>query len=42
MRGGYVLHIGVVEGSFKVGDKVNQQIDEVNGVCCGVAGCVVV
>jgi alanyl-tRNA synthetase len=28
VRGGYVLHIGVVEGSFKVGDKVNQQIDE--------------
>ena len=30
MRGGYVLHIGVVEGCFQVGDKVHQQIDGVS------------
>ena len=31
MRGGYVLHVGVVEGTLKVGDSVNCTID---GVSC--------
>lgn len=28
VRGGYVLHIGVIEGTLKVGDVVKQSIDE--------------
>ncbi|XP_060596346.1 alanine--tRNA ligase, cytoplasmic-like [Ruditapes philippinarum] len=28
VRGGYVLHIGVIEGTLKVGDTVKQSIDE--------------
>lgn len=28
-RGGYILHIGVVEGHLRVGDKVNSQMDVV-------------
>uniref|UniRef100_A0A0B7ARJ2 Alanine--tRNA ligase n=1 Tax=Arion vulgaris TaxID=1028688 RepID=A0A0B7ARJ2_9EUPU len=28
VRGGYVLHIGIVEGTFKVGDTVKLSIDE--------------
>ena len=30
VRGGYVLHIGSVEGSLKVGDKVTMNIDGVS------------
>lgn len=30
VRGGYVLHIGSIEGSLKVGDKVNMTIDGVS------------
>ena len=30
VRGGYVLHIGSVEGTLMVGDKVKLQIDEVS------------
>lgn len=26
VRGGYVLHVGRIEGSLKVGDLVNQQV----------------
>ena len=31
VRGGYVLHVGTVEGTLKVGDKLVLTID---GVCC--------
>ena len=30
VRGGYILHIGSVEGSIKVGDKVRCQVDHVS------------
>ena len=30
VRGGYVLHVGVIEGTLKVGDTVRQSMDEVN------------
>ena len=30
VRGGYVLHVGSIEGSLKVGDKVNMTIDGVS------------
>ena len=29
VRGGYVLHIGTVEGTFRVGDTVKCLVDEV-------------
>ena len=29
VRGGYILHIGSVEGTLKVGDKVKCQVDQV-------------
>ena len=32
VRGGYVLHIGVIEGTLKVGDTLKLNIDEVSGV----------
>lgn len=32
VRGGYVLHIGVIEGRLRVGDTVRQAIDEVRRV----------
>ncbi|XP_055376341.1 alanine--tRNA ligase, cytoplasmic [Condylostylus longicornis] len=28
-RGGYILHIGVVEGTLRIGDEVNMQIDQI-------------
>ena len=30
VRGGYVLHIGVIEGTLRVGDTVKLSIDEVS------------
>ena len=30
VRGGYVLHIGVIEGTLKVGDTMKALIDEVS------------
>ncbi len=30
MRGGYILHVGVVEGMLKVGDPVKCTIDAVS------------
>lgn len=37
VRGGYVLHIGTLYGSLKVGDQVHLSIDEVrHGVTCGL------
>ena len=30
VRGGFVLHVGSIEGSLKVGDKVNCTIDGVS------------
>ena len=30
VRGGYVLHVGSVEGVIRVGDKLKLFIDEVN------------
>ena len=32
VRGGYVLHVGAIEGSLKVGDKVTCTIDGVSTV----------
>ena len=32
VRGGYVLHVGVVEGTLRVGDKLCLQVDGVSGV----------
>ena len=29
VRGGYVLHMGTIEGELRVGDEVTSQIDEV-------------
>ena len=29
VRGGYVLHSGIVEGTIKIGDKLSLHIDEV-------------
>ena len=29
MRGGYVVVVGNAEGTFRVGDEVNQVVDEV-------------
>lgn len=29
VRGGYILHVGCVDGQLKVGDKVKCQVDEV-------------
>ena len=36
VRGGYVLHIGAVEGNLKVGDKVICTIDGVSSCHCVV------
>ena len=38
VRGGYVLHIGSVEGTIEVGDTVTMTIDEVSviNVCLGM------
>ena len=30
VRGGYILHIGAVEGTLSVGDKVKCQVDHVS------------
>lgn len=30
VRGGYVLHVGVIEGSLRVGDTLRLQVDEVS------------
>ena len=30
VRGGYVLHIGVIEGTLRVGDTLKLSIDEVS------------
>ena len=34
VRGGFVLHIGAIEGSLKVGDKVTCTIDGVSTYGC--------
>ena len=31
VRGGYVLHVGTVYGTLKVGDTITMHIDEVRG-----------
>lgn len=30
VRGGYVLHIGIIEGTLRVGDVMNLSVDEVS------------
>ena len=42
VHGGYVLHVGVVEGTLSVGDKLSLLVDGVSGGgaggCSGVGG----
>ena len=33
VRGGYVLHVGSVEGTIRIGDKLTLCIDGVKGTC---------
>ena len=33
VRGGYVLHVGTVEGTIRVGDKLTILVDEVKRTC---------
>ena len=39
VKGGYVVHMGSVEGTIRIGDQLNLLVDTVsalNGTCCNI------
>ena len=40
VRAGYVLHIGNIEGTLKVGDKVNLSVDGVSMILTYAVQCI--